>query len=175
MPGRRHVRDHIDRILQEVRAARRQFQYPDAAAVWDHADDILRRAGLDAVAVKLGRRPQGADPRRNINAVVIALRRVRRDLGDSRAPRPRRLTVNLPARTLTLDGADHTVFSEAALRWVEILVDNAGEWVSSADLEKADRNLLNRRTDQYKHFLPKQVLRLIDSRRGLGSRIRLRA
>jgi hypothetical protein len=89
-------------------------------------------------------------------------------------PPARRLTVDLDRRTLTLDGVEYDVSSQSALQWVQVLADRPGEWVSSSDLPKLTNNeLLDKRTDRYKRHLPEQVLALLDSETGAGSRIRL--
>ncbi len=84
-----------------------------------------------------------------------------------------RLTVDLARMIITLDGQEHEVTSESALRWVKVLADHAGEWISGKDLEKHDPELASTRTDRWRKFLPKPILSLIDSVTGKGSRIRL--
>ena len=90
-------------------------------------------------------------------------------------PRQARLTVNLKSRMLTLDGIDYNVASILALRWISALEGRAPEWVSSAELVDIDSELMNRRTDKLKRFLPPEVLELIESKPAIGSRIQLEA
>lgn len=97
--------------------------------------------------------------------------------GESRKEAERlsaRLTVDLACKSLTLDGNNYNVSSERALRWVKILVDHSPAWVSSSELGKIDRDLCTNRTDKLKSYLPPEVLNLIDSQTGAGSRINLR-
>jgi hypothetical protein len=91
----------------------------------------------------------------------------------SKEPPPPRLSVNLARKTLTLDGVTYDVSSENALRWVKVLAEHPGEWISGPELEKYDPQLANPRPDRWKPFLPNEFLSLIDSETGKGSRIRL--
>ncbi len=86
---------------------------------------------------------------------------------------PPRLTVDVACKTITLDGETYDVTSINALRWVKVLADHPGEWISSTGLEKYDPELQNPRTDRWRPYLPEAVLSLIDSETGKGSRIRL--
>jgi hypothetical protein len=91
---------------------------------------------------------------------------------NSSKPIPPRLTVDLACKTVTLDGTKYDVSSENAIRWVKVLAEHPGEWISSSELTKYDSDLIVR-TDRLKRFLPTQVLALIEQRTGAGSRIRL--
>jgi hypothetical protein len=84
-----------------------------------------------------------------------------------------RLTVDLAGMALTLDGTRYEVGSELALRWVKVLADKSDTWVRGPDLGKSDRDLMGCRTDRLKQSLPDAVANLIDSQKGVGSRIRL--
>lgn len=86
-------------------------------------------------------------------------------------PSPPRLTVDLPSKTIHFDGNDYDCTSDRALRWVKILADCSPTWVSSADLEKIDRELLAPRTDKLKKLLPSKISILIESKTGAGSRL----
>jgi hypothetical protein len=83
---------------------------------------------------------------------------------------PPRLIVNLANKTITLDGQIYDVRSENALRWVKVLADHAGEWISSTKLREYDEELDGVRTD--KLTLPDAIAKLIESQRGAGSRVR---
>jgi hypothetical protein len=87
-------------------------------------------------------------------------------------PAPR-LVVDLSRSTLCLDGKAYDVASARALRWVRVLADNAGLWISGRDLTTYDPELQNVRTDHLKKNLPSAVAKLIKSENGRGSRIRL--
>jgi hypothetical protein len=88
-------------------------------------------------------------------------------------PPPPRLTVDLACMTITLDGVSHDLSSENALRWVEVLADHPGKWISAPELKDYDEELDGCRPDRLKKHLPESVLNLIDSEEGKGSRIRL--
>jgi hypothetical protein len=103
--------------------------------------------------------PAPPDPRTNGSGGNFA---------DSRA---NRLTVDLAKRILILDGQIFDVESELALRWVKVLADRPGEWVSSRDLESLDRDLVSVRTDKLRRHLPAEILRMIESKTGAGSRL----
>ncbi|MHB8902145.1 MAG: hypothetical protein ACYC6Y_25590 [Thermoguttaceae bacterium] len=80
-----------------------------------------------------------------------------------------RLTVDLAKRTVTLDGIPYDVRSELALRWVKVLADHEGEWISGPDLAQYDRLLDGVRTDRLK--LPPEIQAVIESQTGAGSRL----
>src|SRR5262249_53976986 len=86
---------------------------------------------------------------------------------------PRRLTVDLGRKTITLDGKPYDVSSDNALRRVGVLAHHPGARVRGTGLEKYDSELQNRRTDRWRNHLPDEILSLIDSVTGKGSRIRL--
>ena len=93
----------------------------------------------------------------------------------AKEPARLRLTVDFARKILTLDGVDYDVSSDNALRWVKVLADHPGEWISGADLgrKQYDDLLVGCRTDRLRRFLPKKISTLIDSKKGAGSRIRL--
>jgi hypothetical protein len=86
---------------------------------------------------------------------------------------PPRLTVDLVKKTITLDGVGYDVSSTQALRWIKVLADHPGEWISRPQLKDYDPDLDGCRTDHLKEYLPDAILNLIDSKTGAGSRIRL--
>jgi hypothetical protein len=90
-------------------------------------------------------------------------------------PSPPGLAVDLVRKTITLNDKTYDAPSDNALRWVKVLADHPGEWISGADLENHDSELQNPRTDRWRKHLPEAVLSLIDSETGKGSRIRLQA
>ncbi|NLE38409.1 MAG: hypothetical protein GX621_10330 [Pirellulaceae bacterium] len=83
-----------------------------------------------------------------------------------------RPTVNLEQRTVTLAGTTHDVKSEKALRWVNVLSEHVGEWISGPMLADYDDELMDARTDKLRAYLPASLLALIDSETGKGSRLR---
>jgi hypothetical protein len=86
---------------------------------------------------------------------------------------PPRLTVNLGRRTVTLDGQTFDVDSDQAVRWLKVLSDHPGDWLSPVEVAEYDPELDGTRLDRLKKFLPPSVLNLIDSKTGRGSRLRL--
>jgi hypothetical protein len=84
-----------------------------------------------------------------------------------------RLTVNLGALSASLDGQSFGVSSEQALRWVKVLADRPGDWISSAILHQLDPELDGTRTHRLKKFLPKPIADIIESDTGKGSRLKL--
>ena len=86
-----------------------------------------------------------------------------------------RLEVDLACMTATLDNTVFEVKSQHALRWLRILVEHSGEWISGKDLETYDSELMQVRTHRLKTHLPAEISALIDSDTGKGSRIRFEA
>jgi hypothetical protein len=91
---------------------------------------------------------------------------------DGEPPSPR-IAVDLACRTVTLNGTPHDVSSANACRWVAVLAEHLGEWISSTELEGYDNELVAVRTDKLRKHLPKNVDDLIESDTGKGSRLRL--
>jgi hypothetical protein len=85
---------------------------------------------------------------------------------------PPRLSVDVSRRTITFDGASNEVPSVSALRWVKVLAEHRGEWISGSELEEYDPELDGVRTDRLRKRLPESIRTVIDSDRGKGSRIR---
>lgn len=86
---------------------------------------------------------------------------------------PPRLQVDLACMTVTLDGHKHELDSKQALRWIKVLAEHPGQWISKSELQGYDRELDGTRTDRLKKFLPADVSSLIESKTGKGTRIRL--
>jgi hypothetical protein len=91
--------------------------------------------------------------------------------GESPSRSSDRLTVDLSKRVVILDGKPFDVASEQALRWVKVLADRPGVWVSSRELESLDTDLVGVRTDKLRRHLPVEILKMIESRPGTGSRL----
>lgn len=83
------------------------------------------------------------------------------------------LTVDLKCKTLTVNGCTHEVDSVQALRWIKVLAEHPAEWISGLDLEQYDGELVGCRPDRLKKYLPLEILSLVDSETGKGSRLRL--
>jgi hypothetical protein len=88
---------------------------------------------------------------------------------------PPRLSVDLARKTITFDGQKFDVLSEGALRWVKVLADHPGEWISGPDLKKYDSALDGARPDRLKKAksFPDSIRAIIETRRGPGSRLNL--
>jgi hypothetical protein len=91
-------------------------------------------------------------------------------------PPSSRLAVDLDRMTATLDGTTYDVESECALRWLKVLKEHPGKWISGGergDLKKYDKNLYAARTNRWRQDLPEPIRLLIDSKPGTGSRLNL--
>jgi hypothetical protein len=82
-----------------------------------------------------------------------------------------RLSLDVEGGTVTLDGRCHHISSKQALRWLAVLSKHPGEWISNRKLSEYDRDLADVRTDKVKKRLPPEVIALIESRTGAGSRL----
>lgn len=81
--------------------------------------------------------------------------------------------VDLSRMTITVDATSYDVKSINALRWVKVLSDHPGEWISSTELNSYDPDLDGCRTDRLLPMLPDLIKNLIDTQTGRGSRLRL--
>jgi hypothetical protein len=82
--------------------------------------------------------------------------------------------VNLERMTIALGDKTYDLTSMNALRWVKVLADHPGEWITAPKLILHDKELDGCRPDRHcKPYLPLAVLALIDSDRRKGSRLRL--
>jgi hypothetical protein len=90
-------------------------------------------------------------------------------------PPPPRLTVNLPGMTVTLDDNTYNTDSKQALRWLQILADHPGEWLSSTECATLSNDALmgDYRPHRLMHKLPEPVRTLIETNRRKGYRITL--
>lgn len=137
--------------------------------------DIIA-AGPDGSGVGMHMQPVSAiwpEYRKRLHDAAIAwLESIARDAEGTRIEEPR-LTVNLDQRTATLDGQSYDVNSQQALRWLKVLADRPGEWISSADLHLIDPELDGVRTHRLKKKLPEPIREMIESDTGKGSRRKL--
>ncbi|HET6573040.1 MAG TPA: hypothetical protein VFG68_05515 [Fimbriiglobus sp.] len=89
-------------------------------------------------------------------------------------PRPGlRLSIDLDRLTVTLDGVTCDVRSILALRWLRVLADRPGVWVSGRELAHYDAQLDGALTSRLKKKLPECVRPLIRSESGRGSKLDL--
>jgi hypothetical protein len=161
---REPVPAHAQRVYDSVHKLLMML-WPEMAArlqdsAWDMPEHLLEHLGLDPLA-----------------ELHVGLQRERERLRLLRPspppPAPPRLTVDLARKTITLDGIAHDVDSENVLRWVKVLADHPGEWISGPDLKKYDPALLAPRTDRWHKKLPAPVRPLIESDTGKGSRLKI--
>jgi len=82
-----------------------------------------------------------------------------------------RVVVDVERRTVTIEGVAHNVESDRAVRWIKVLADRPGVWVSSRELRAHDDELDDVRTDHLRKFLPKEIDHLVESQTGAGSRL----
>ncbi len=81
--------------------------------------------------------------------------------------------MDLGRKTITLDGVAHDVDSYQALRWIIVLAEHLGEWISSTELKGHDPELDDPRPDRLKRLLPVEICQLISTNRRKGARLLL--
>jgi hypothetical protein len=86
---------------------------------------------------------------------------------------PKRLIVSIECLTVTLDDQTYEVDSLQAVRWMKVLSEHPGVWLTPTDVAGYDPELDGARLDRLKKFIPISVRDLIDSKTGRGSRLRL--
>lgn len=75
--------------------------------------------------------------------------------------------------TVTATGKIFSLKKEADARWLKVLIDCPGNWVSGSALENLDPELMGVRTDRMHKRLPAPVKKLVEQKRGDGARIKL--
>jgi hypothetical protein len=155
------------RRFRAVLGLHQALQDARAAGVWDW---LKGPAGKRSRPVKVSKQPAP-----DLSALLARVRLAAEELGgaeEKETPEPR-LIVDVDRMTLTLDDVTHDVPSELALRWVKVLSDHAGQWLSGAELRQFDPDLDGVRTDRLLKRLPEPVQQLIESSTGRGSRLTL--
>lgn len=86
-----------------------------------------------------------------------------------------RLIVDLAALTATerATGITHTLKSEQVARWLKVLAENEGKWITSTQLAGFDPELDGTRTDRLLKSLPEKLRRKIATSSHTGSKITL--
>jgi hypothetical protein len=69
------------------------------------------------------------------------------------------------------NGGASIQLDERAARWLKVLCDHPGKFISTTDLESHDTELIGARTDRLFAKLPRQLKKFIDPQPGKGSRI----
>ena len=84
------------------------------------------------------------------------------------------LTVDLEHLSVRISrtGKSYPLGSAEVARWLKILAQRPGVWVSSAELEAFDRALMGRRVERLRKQLPLSLTRIVESKRGKGARLR---
>ena len=88
-------------------------------------------------------------------------------------PKKRKLTVSVEKQSAILDGKEYDLKSAQVARWIKVLVDHEGEWISSPRLKDYDFELDEARTDRLKKNIPDEIRSLIESTPQRGSRLKL--
>jgi hypothetical protein len=85
------------------------------------------------------------------------------------------LSISVETLTVASNGKVYDVASGQALRWLNVLAKHPGEWIAGRALKDYDGELDGVRTDKLKQHLPSEILALIESDPGKGSRLRMGA
>ena len=192
------VRDVTSRRLATV--AQMEWLRTVAGVAWQPGDDeplieSVHRMGFDAVAHAMQRTVgQHIDPANPADEETVLLellelmRALRLDL-DAGIPQQQipgfgtppdrnrrgqdRMWVDIETREVSIDGVVHQIDSLSAIRWLHVMWQHANQWVSSTDLGGIDPELDGAAPHRFKGFFPKQILILIQSKPGTGSRLLL--
>ncbi len=81
------------------------------------------------------------------------------------------ISVDIARQTVTLNGTPFDVASVQSLRWVKVLAEHPGTWITGPDLVQYDSELDGVRTDKLRPKLPASIDQLIESGTGRGSRL----
>jgi hypothetical protein len=82
------------------------------------------------------------------------------------------LSVSIEKLTAILDGKEYDLDEQPA-RWLKVLLDNGGQWISAPQLKHYDDELDGARTVRLRKSLPRQLSRLIITDRRKGARLKL--
>lgn len=85
-----------------------------------------------------------------------------------------RLVIDVNHDLAILDGVEHPVASKNALLFLQVLSEHPNEWISGADLGKGkfgDEYIGLSRPDKLKKFIPSELLAIIESQTGAGSKL----
>jgi hypothetical protein len=83
------------------------------------------------------------------------------------------LVVSIEKQSATLNGVEYDLKSPQVARWLKVLNDHEGEWISGPQLKNYDSELDEARTDRLKKNIPDEILSLIESTTQRGSRLKL--
>lgn len=85
------------------------------------------------------------------------------------------ISVDLPSLSVVIIKTMRRVEfrTEAAVRWLKVLSDHAGSWISGPDLGDYDAELIGARTDRLRKSLPTSICKLIETSRRFGARLKL--
>ena len=153
-----------------------RVQQPDIwTAVVASLKEFRKKWGLDdSVASEIAARIERERSRLGQEMDDGKRQQVEKEAGESADDdKTSRMTVNVERRTVILDGQPYDVTSQQALRWLKVLADHPDEWISAADLKGYDGELDGARTNKLKPFLPNCINKLITSKAGAGSRLKI--
>lgn len=83
------------------------------------------------------------------------------------------VSVDVATCSAIFQGQRYDLRDEQPTRWLKVLADHPGEWISGSDLEDIDEELTGARTDRLHKKLPSDLQPLVESARGKGSRLKL--
>ncbi len=83
------------------------------------------------------------------------------------------LTVNIEQQSVRINrtGKWYPLPSVEVARWLNVLAQRPGEWLSSADFAAFDPTLVGRRVERMRRKLPLNIVGLIECKRGQGARL----
>jgi len=90
-------------------------------------------------------------------------------------PQALSIMVDLERRTATIVATrkEFELKSEQSLRWLKVLAENEGKWISGSNLKDYDPELEGGRTDRLRKGLPLQLRRLIKTSKRFGARLKM--
>jgi hypothetical protein len=83
---------------------------------------------------------------------------------------PPRMSFDLAKGTITLDGIPYEISSPQAIRWVKVLAEHPGDWITGPELHHYDEDLAEPRTSRWRQALPEPISRWIETKGNKGSR-----
>ncbi len=83
------------------------------------------------------------------------------------------ISVDLARQTVTFNGKPFDVASVQSLRWVKVLAEHPGTWITGPELVRYDPELDGVRTDKLRKNLPANICDIIESETSRGSRLSL--
>jgi hypothetical protein len=167
------VREARDQLLADLMPSGVDYNILPVGDIVESQLDLKTQKKLEKLLHLLGSR---FSPTRKRAKTILWLKKCARKLESKFAPSARHETVpavDLARKTIKYRRKVHDIESERALRWVKVLAEHPGEWISAPELSNFDCELTGVRTDRLKKFLPRRIRSLIESDRKRGSRLSL--